>query len=1479
MVAAIAAASVACTLVWAFRRRRPTARVVPNASSSASEPLVSVEFWVNGVRHLLVGAERPLPRTTLVDYLRKVGLKGTKVGCGSGACGACTVMLSRRDVASGRIVHESVNACLVPLLFVDGCHITTVEGVGDTVQPSLVQRRLAKFNATQCGFCTPGIVMSLHSALCNGLSTPAQLEGALAGNLCRCTGYRPILDAAKSLSSCCFSTSATCASSCGDAAADIEDFGSIQKWQSSVREQASAGAWKTCTTSDKLRSCKTEGAAAYPAADITVLRASVPATDLVVEGPSDGSLWLRPATLHSLMCMRSKHPTALVVAGETDFTVHLRASTNTFIDISKVPELYVVTVDLAAASPQPLFRLGAAVTVSRAIEALESALVSFSALSLADNSKVARLTALKDALSRLGTPQNRHAMAAVSHLSATDLAPVLLACGAMVFQARDTVGLPISSYFDTPKAERRGAAGMVLFMTLPAVTLPDNVVEFVCALKAAPRRVGAFGTVSAGMRLQLVAHAAESKWIVRDATLAFGGFSSSGSPVVVAKAAQSALVGSSSSFKVELFAKVAEGLRFDLESALKTTVRASIGIHEVAPNVPGALSASLLFRFFIASSEWLEQVVSSSSLSLPPPPSIDDRDRSATTAMNGHGADIFGRSAAPGTGPACSAGAQAWSTVEGGLQTALGGEHFRDSNQNSLPWKSEAGPTGPHAPVNLKRAPVGEPLVHACANQQTTGEAIFAADVEPPYGCLEAAMVMSPHAHARIVSIDTAKALAIPGVRGYFDHKDLASRSIKGKGRVEDDQDRVFADGLVTCVATAIGVIVADTAAIARQAASAVEVVYDVLEPCLSINDAVRMNRFHDYDHCIADGDVETALASAPHRLSGGLCVGAQEHFYMEPHALMAIPGETYGEMEIISCTQCVTKSAKCVAGCLGVPEAKVRCVVKRLGGGFGGKETLSIYRSGAIAVAAAKLKKAVRLVLTREEDMAISGQSHPFDGKWTVGFDDSGKVLACDVMLLNDAGCTSCCSNVVMDRAVAHFANSYHLGAVRVVGRLAWTHLPSNTAFRGFGVPQSALICEDMLEAIAAALCLHPDSVRAVNFLSSGARTHYGQLVEKSHTHRVWKELRSTADVDARRDAIQAFNASHRWRKRGMAVVPTMYGVNFPVKYLNQAGAQVLVYTDGSVYITHAAVEMGQGLNTKVMQVAAQALGVDIADCHIAECSSDRVNNTSPTAASMGADLNGMATLHACEQIRDRLKPIREELGPDKPFRDVCALAYKRQISLAAYGFYCSPFGGVHRWRQTRAGDHLSSADRSPSSNASRGDIFNYFAFGCAAAEVELDVLTGLFEVVRADLLMDVGDSLNTSIDIGQVEGAFVQGMGRWTTEQIRFNSKGEMTTVNPHTYLIPSAADVPRDFRVTLLGDARNPRAVHSSKAVGEPPFFLSSSVYFALKDAVRAAREEAAGAGAEREHVRIDAPLLAHKIRLACNDAVLASSEKRS
>jgi xanthine dehydrogenase/oxidase len=767
------------------------------------------------------------------------------------------------------------------------------------------------------------------------------------------------------------------------------------------------------------------------------------------------------------------------------------------------------------------------------------------------------------------------------------------------------------------------------------------------------------------------------------------------------------------------------------------------------------------------------------------------------------------------------------------------------------------------------RAPVGLPLKHSTAIPQTTGEAFYVADVEPPKGCLEAAMVVSEHANARIISVDASQALALPGVHGYFDHRDLASRSIKGKQRVEDDKDRVFAEGLANCVGMAIGIVVAESHAIAKDAAKLVKIKYEVLSPVLSISEAVRRSHFHKYSHCIESGNVPRALSEAPHRLTGGLRVGAQEHFYMEPHALLAIPGETFGEMEIVSCTQCVTKSAKCVAGVLGVPEAKVRVTVKRLGGGFGGKETLTIYRSGAIAVAAAKTKRAVRLVMSREEDMAISGQSHPMDGSWEVGFDSSGRILGCDVSLTVDAGHTKCCSDVVMDRAQAHFCNAYSFGSFRSEGKLAWTHLPSNTAFRGFGVPQGALICEDMMDKVASYLKMDAEAVREANFMKHQGVTPYGQNVGECHTERIWRELKASAEFDDRRASVASFNDSNRWRKRGLAIIPTQYGVNFPVKYLNQASSHVLLYTDGTVLVTHAGVEMGQGLNIKVMQVAARALDIPVDHVHISECASDRSHNASPTAASMGSDLNGMATLNACEIIMSRLRPVLEEF-PDMTFPEVCLIAYKRQICLGAHGFYASPYGGVHKWRETgeEGGD-----------NEGRGDIFNYFAFGASVAEVEIEVLTGLFEVRRADVLMDVGESLNAAIDVGQVEGAFVQGMGRWTMEEIRFDENGKMITTCPHSYHIPSAADVPKDFRVTLLGDSgtKHKTAVHSSKAVGEPPFFLSSSVYFAIKRAVEAARKEEDGGGGKEddkkkvtEHVRIDAPLTAAKIRAACRPA---------
>ena len=334
------------------------------------------------------------------------------------------------------------------------------------------------------------------------------------------------------------------------------------------------------------------------------------------------------------------------------------------------------------------------------------------------------------------------------------------------------------------------------------------------------------------------------------------------------------------------------------------------------------------------------------------------------------------------------------------------------------------------------------------------------------------------------------------------------------------------------------------------------------------------------------------------------------------------------------SCTQCVTKSAKCAAGCLGVPEALVRVVVKRIGGGFGGKETLSIFRSGALALAAAKTKRACRLTLDRAEDMLTSGQSHPFLCRYKVGFDGAGRVLGCDVSLYNNGGCTICCSNVVMDRGVAHFHNAYRLGALRVVGRIAWTHLPSNTAFRGFGVPQAALCCDAMLEAIARELGAPVSAVQRANLIddTTGAETTpYGQRIPTACLlPRMWDQLHDQARLAARRAEVDSFNATSRWRKRGLALVPTMYGINFPLKYLNQAGAHVLVYTDGSVLVTHAGTEMGQGLHTKCIQIAAQALGVPPADVHVAETACDRVHNTSPTAASVGSDLNGMAVLDA---------------------------------------------------------------------------------------------------------------------------------------------------------------------------------------------------------------------------------------------------------
>ncbi|KNC55941.1 xanthine oxidase [Thecamonas trahens ATCC 50062] len=742
------------------------------------------------------------------------------------------------------------------------------------------------------------------------------------------------------------------------------------------------------------------------------------------------------------------------------------------------------------------------------------------------------------------------------------------------------------------------------------------------------------------------------------------------------------------------------------------------------------------------------------------------------------------------------------------------------------------------------------PEMHASALLQATGEAVYVDDIPVAAGSLFGAPLLSSVARGTIERIETSAALALDPSVAVYTADDVPGMNVLG-AIVYDEE--VIVSKEITSQGQLLGMVVASSADLARLAARKVNVVLteaapDAPELVVTIDEAVAAGQYMSGGNKMKSGDVEGALEGASHVLEGTTYVGGQEHFYLETFATLAVPVE--GEqMKVYASTQNPSKTQKFVSRVLGVPSAKVAVHVKRIGGGFGGKETRTCPLSAAVALAAKLSGKPVRCMLDRDEDMVYSGTRHPYKGVYKVGYNDDGKILGLDIDLYSNAGFSLDLSGSVMDRALFHVDNAYKIPAVGARGWLCKTNTPSNTAFRGFGGPQSMLICESWIDNVARELGKDPAEVRAANFYEPDATTHYGQVLTDNRLEAVWGEVMSKSEYETRRAEVAAFNAAHRWRKRGLAAVPTKFGMSFTAKFLNQAGALVHVYQDGTVLVSHGGIEMGQGLHTKMAQVAASAFGIPVSDVYVDETATDKVANTVPTAASVSSDINGMAVLDACEQILARLATV-EGVAADAPLAEKALAAHLQRINLSANGFYKTPDIG---FEFDPTGETAGS-----------GMPFNYFCYGAAVAEVEIDVLTGDHVVTRADLVMDVGDSLNPAIDLGQVEGAFVQGMGLFTTEELIKLGNGHVFTRGPSFYKIPAFSDIPSIFNVSLLKDAPNSRAIHSSKGVGEPPLFLAASVFFAIKDAVGAARVDAGlGSGAFDLH----SPASSERIRMAC------------
>ncbi len=710
----------------------------------------------------------------------------------------------------------------------------------------------------------------------------------------------------------------------------------------------------------------------------------------------------------------------------------------------------------------------------------------------------------------------------------------------------------------------------------------------------------------------------------------------------------------------------------------------------------------------------------------------------------------------------------------------------------------------------MKR-PLHRDAPHESAHLHVTGQAVYVADLPGPLGTLHAALVPSPVAHGRLLGLDAS---ALPSGTPFFTAEHVPGHLHIGPS--VQDEPLLARDELIYR-GQPVALVLADSPARARALAGLVRVQVEELPPVLGIDAAIAADSWLTQPHRIARGDLAQAFAEAAHVVEGRVESPAQDHFYLETQAALVLPEED-GCLRVLSSTQHPSEVQAEVAAVLGLPSHRVSCEVPRMGGGFGGKESQASLFACLAALGAFHTGRPVKLVLDRDEDMANTGKRHPFRLDYRFAFDASGQILAAEVLLTSDGGATADLSGPVMDRALFHVDNVFYLPVVELVGRVCRTHRPSNTAFRGFGGPQGMLALEQALDRLAERLELDPAELRRRNLYAEGQPAPYGQAITNNRLPRLLDELMASSDYGARRAEIAAFNASSPWLKRGLGLQLVKFGISFTMSVLNQAGALVQIYRDGSVQLNHGGTEMGQGLHTKMRAIAAQELGVTTSAVRVMRTHTDKVPNTSATAASSGTDLNGAAVRAACQTLLDRLAPVRADLGPDASLAELASAAWARQISLSATGFYATP--GI-------AYDHATGS----------GTPFFYFAFGGGVFEVELNGLTGEHRLVRADILHDVGDGLVPSIDRGQVEGAFVQGMGWMTGEEVLLDASGRCLTHGPSTYKIPSVGDIPLDLRVALLQDAPQPGVVGGSKAVGEPPFVLGLGLIRALRQAVAA------------------------------------------
>jgi xanthine dehydrogenase/oxidase len=1327
----------------------------------ADQRSTALTFFLNGDR---VELEDPDPRLRLIDYLRspEVGLTGTKLACGEGGCGACTVALSDYDVQADTVRTRAVNACLRPLCAVDGMAVTTTEGLGSLTRGlDPVQAAIADNNGSQCGFCTPGFVMSLHSLLAADPKPPAQrIEDSFDGHLCRCTGYRPILHAARTF----------------------------------ARDQPAGTTTLDWLSVETPR--QTERGVVLPAG----LRSTPPTAAAYARGDVR---WLRPTTLAQAQTLaqeyRGQGLRVRLVVGNTTSGLALGPAPDVYIDVERLPELTGITRE------DGILRIGAATTLGQLIEFLAGV-------------RAPRLAELRAALTRIASVQVRNAGSLAGNIvlardCAETAAPfpsdaftALLAMDATVEVASGEYANPSASFAlaDLPATSALPTDAIVQAFSIPEGD-PD---EIVAAFKVAGRWQDAHAIVAACLRVALTDDGS-----VRDVALSFAGI---GKLPFRATRTEAALGGQTWDDK-------------SLSHAL-ATLAGEVSEHLVDFPTSGflphgyreALPRTLLYKFFVRVAEQLD---------LDP---VAPRNRSA----GAHDPRPLSR-----------------------------------SQQHAVSYPDEA--------------PVGQPIINRNAYAQASGEAEYTQDKPFQLPGRHAAPVLSRRARARFAYPDTLERTTqelrrrYPSVDCIVTAADVTGSNVQGLG----GDELVFADSEVIYDGQLIAAVVGRDLAEATAAAAWLEdeISYVEATPVLTIDDALTYGEsglLTDNDHIshiakiVRPGSDAVWLADPEGHstgvqfVKGRVYTPAQAHFYMETQSCIAVPVE-HGRFVLYSSSQNLNNDQLQTAGVLGIPAADVQVSARRIGGGFGGKQLRAAFISAVAAVAAQKIGHPVRFALTREQDMRMVGTRHPFRADYALAITDDLMMRAGKIDLVSDGGCSRDCSFPVMDLSQQHADVGYYVQTFATSGLIARTNRASNTAFRSFGVTQATLATETAIEHAAHELGVPPERIRIANLYGRASadlesdeddklRTHFGQLLEDCAMWPTWLELLQSADVEARMAEVAAFNEANRWRKRGLSMVPLKYGVGYQPRLLDQGNAFVTTYAgDGSVLVQHGGIEMGQGINTKLAQIAALALGIPMQFIRVGDTWTGSVPNASATAGSTGTDLNGAAVRMACEKLRARLELFAEETKVKEwktrwadLWPTLVSDAYAARVDLSAHALFRTP--------------RLGEVDK----DHPYGDAFAYFVYAAACTEVEIDVLTGETTVLRADVLYGAGRSINPGLDVGQVEGAFVQGLGMMLTEHQLVTAEGRVLSDGTWEYKPPCSKTIPVDFRVTLVPappDTRSlgPTGVDSSKGVGEPAFVLAVSALFAVRHAITAARADRGN----EDWFDLDAPATPGLVQSAC------------